>query len=203
MAMSANRGTAPVPTPSPQELERNARHVNPGGWAVDRDRALATLLGSCVSVCLFDPIAQIGGMNHFMLPTSSESSTPDLDSLLCGDYAMEALLNAMLMKGAKKVQIQAKAFGGGDILESLSGVRIGQRNVKFAREWLEREGIALVSSDFMGPWTRKLLFYPRNGDIFCKRIARSEALAPQVRLQEQAYQESLVKQKKKTDVELF
>ena len=80
-----------------KELERHARNVQPGAWVVDSEKPLSTLLGSCVAVCLFDPQLRIGGLNHFMLPELGRSKNSDVDSLLSGAYAMEALLNALLV----------------------------------------------------------------------------------------------------------
>jgi hypothetical protein len=77
-----------------------ARNVNPGGWAIESERPIATLLGSCVAVCLWDPALRIGGLNHFMLPRYEKSANHDLDVLLCGNFCMEALLNGMIGRGA-------------------------------------------------------------------------------------------------------
>lgn len=90
-----------------REIERLSRNVAPGAWAVERERPLSTLLGSCVAVCLFDAQARVGGLNHFMLPNLQRSANSEVDALLAGDYAMEALLNALLAQGAKKPRIQA------------------------------------------------------------------------------------------------
>ena len=95
--------------------------AGPGAWVVDSEKPLSTLLGSCVAVCLFDPQLRIGGLNHFMLPEMGRSKNSDVDSLLSGAYAMEALLNALLVKGAKKPRLQAKAFGGGTIIDTDGG----------------------------------------------------------------------------------
>ncbi len=75
---------------NPRDLERLARNINPGGWAIETDRPIATLLGSCVAVCLWDPKLRVGGLNHFMLPKFERSANKDLDMLLCGNYCMEA-----------------------------------------------------------------------------------------------------------------
>ena len=96
-----------------KEIERLARNVQPGAWSVESEKPLSTLLGSCVAVCLFDPALKIGGINHFMLPEMGRSKYGDVDSLLSGNFAMEALLNALLGRGARKPRLQAKAFGGG------------------------------------------------------------------------------------------
>ena len=189
-----------------KELERYARNVQPGAWVVDSEKPLSTLLGSCVAVCLFDPLMKIGGINHFMLPEMGRNKNSDVDSLLSGSYAMEALLNALLIKGAKKLRLQAQAFGGGTIIDTDGGsLSIGMRNANFAKEWLVREGIPLRSSDFLGPWSRKIVFLPFNGEAFCKRLVTNMANAEVIAREERAYSETL-KQKPvspENKIELF
>jgi chemotaxis protein CheD len=189
-----------------RELERHARNIQPGGWAVESRLPLSTLLGSCVAVCLFDPHLQIGGINHFMLPDMGRSRHGDIDSLLSGNFAMEALLNALLGQGARKPRLQAKAFGGGTIIDTEAGASsIGLRNAGFAKEWLQREGIPLVSADLLGPWSRKVLFLPCNGQAFCKRMVTSMATADVIAREERAYAESLRRAPASDDkkIELF
>ena len=189
-----------------KEIERHARNVNPGAWAVETQQPLSTLLGSCVAVCLFDPLLKIGGINHFMLPDMGRSKHGDVDSLLSGNFAMEALLNALLNKGAKKVRLQAKAFGGGTIIDTDGGsLSIGMRNANFAKEWLQREGLPLLSSDFLGPWSRKIIFLPSNGEVFCKRMVTNMATAEVIAREERAYAETLAQKAKPIDkkIELF
>jgi len=189
-----------------KELERYARNVQPGAWVVDSEKPLSTLLGSCVAVCLFDPLMKIGGINHFMLPEMGRNKNSDVDSLLSGSYAMEALLNALLIKGAKKLRLQAKAFGGGTIIDTDGGsLSIGMRNANFAKEWLVREGIPLRSSDFLGPWSRKIVFLPFNGEAFCKRLVTNMAKAEVIAREERAYSETLKQKPVSTEnkIELF
>ena len=189
-----------------KDIERLARNVHPGAWLIDSEKPLATLLGSCVTVCLFDPGLKIGGINHFMLPEMGRSKYGDVDSLLSGDFAMEALLNALLGKGVKKVRLQAKAFGGGTIIDAGEGsLSIGLRNAGFAKEWLQREGIPLVSSDFLGPWSRKIIFLPTNGEAFCKRMVTNMATAEVIAREERAYAETLRRTPQPSDkkIELF
>ena len=189
-----------------KDIERLARNVHPGAWLIDSEKPLATLLGSCVTVCLFDPGLKIGGINHFMLPDMGRSNHGDVDSLLSGNYAMEALLNGLLIKGAKKPRLQAKAFGGGTIIDTDSGAQsIGMRNASFAKEWLNREGIPLRSSDFLGPWSRKIIFLPFNGEAFCKRLVTSMANAEVIAREERAYAQTLLQKPKSVEnkIELF
>lgn len=176
-----------------KDFERIARNINPGGWAIEVERPLATLLGSCVAVCLFDPRLKIGGMNHFLLPSGSAGGNADMDMIMNGDYSMEVLVNALLNKGAQKSRLVAKAFGGGTIVSTIR-MAIGERNSSFAKEWLEREGIPLVASDFNGPWSRKIVFVPQTGDAFCRRIATTQASAAEVAQAEQAYESALARQ---------
>lgn len=187
-----------------KEIERLALNVAPGAWAVERERPLSTLLGSCVAVCLFDPKLRIGGMNHFLLPSRTSAANADTDIILNGDYAMEVLVNGLLDKGAGKARLVAKAFGGGTIVSSIR-MAIGERNASFAHEWLDREGIPLVASDFSGPWSRKVVFVPNSGDAFCRRIPTTQAAAAEVARAEQEYERSLALPKKTTEkkIELF
>ncbi|MCX7176747.1 MAG: chemotaxis protein CheD [Proteobacteria bacterium] len=171
---------------------------------MEERQPIATLLGSCVAVCLFDPKLRFGGLNHFMLPIRTRASDSEYDALLRGDYAMEVLVNAMLGKGAQKQRMTAKAFGGGNVVSSLRK-SIGDGNISFTRSWLEREGIDLVASDFGGPWARKVIFEPDTGDAYCKRIQSSQAITSQVTQEEVAYENSLLGPSKPREkkIELF
>ncbi len=174
-----------------QDIERQARVIRPGEWAVEDTRPIATLLGSCVAVCLFDSGIPVGGMNHFMLPKMNSGKHAEEDMLLAGDACMEALLNALLNRGAAKHRIQAKAFGGGTVIESNKQLlTIGRRNVEFAQQWLERERIPLVASNFLGPWARKILFLPENGDAYCKRMTSNQISPESIRREEEAYRQT-------------
>lgn len=166
------------PPVSGRTLERLAININPGGWSVQTERPIATLLGSCVAVCFYDPKLRLAGMNHFLLPSRASTKLADEDIVLNGDYAMEVLRNAMYAKGAQANRLVAKAFGGGNIVSSIQ-MAIGERNADFAREWLEREKIPLVASDFGGAWSRKVILDPVSGDAFCRRtpINKPEVLA--------------------------
>lgn len=153
--------------PSARELERMALNINPGGWTVQSERPIATLLGSCVAVCLFDPKLRLAGMNHFLLPRRGGGRMAEEDVILSGDYAMEVLRNAMYARGAGS-RLVAKAFGGGNVVSSIQ-MAIGERNAEFARQWLERENIPLLAFDFGGAWSRKVVIDPKSGDAFCRR----------------------------------
>lgn len=185
--MSSAPGNAQI---SSQAMELAARKILPGGWAVEQNKPLATLLGSCVAVCLFDPVLKIGGMNHFMLPSGKPGGNTEHDALLRGDYSMEVLVNALLGRGAQKKRLVAKAFGGGRVIASIK-TSIGENNIRFTREWLEREDIPLLCHDFGGPWPRKVLFEPGSGTAWCKRILNGSALSGEVVKSETLYVQTL------------
>lgn len=177
------------------EIERLSRNIKPGEWAIEPIRPISTLLGSCVAVCLIDTGLPLAGMNHFMLPQMKRGAHADEDMLLAGDACMEALLNAMLKQGAARHRIRAKAFGGGTVIDANlpSSLSIGKKNADFTQEWLDRENIPLVAQDFLGPWSRKVLLVPANGDAYCKRVTSSLISNESLRREELAYAESLLR----------
>lgn len=180
---------------SARDLERIALNINPGGWSVQTERPIATLLGSCVAVCFYDPKLKLVGMNHFLLPSRSTSKLDDDDVVLNGDYAMEVLRNAMYAKGAQAKRLVAKAFGGGNIVNSIQ-MAIGERNAEFARDWLAREGVPLVASDFGGAWSRKVIIDPVSGDAFCRRNPINQPEVVAMVKAESDYEKSLASPKR-------
>jgi chemotaxis protein CheD len=145
-------------------------------YMTKQDVVIATTLGSCVSACIWDCKVGIGGMNHFMLPlTDKEAHEVDWgqrglasDATRYGNFAMEHLINNILKNGGRKVNLRAKVFGGGKVLQKVSDV--GERNIEFVEHYLESENIDIVSSDLGSFTPRKILFEPRTGKAFVKRI---------------------------------
>lgn len=160
---------------SPRDIDRIALKINPGEWAVEFERPISTLLGSCVAVCLYDDAVPIAGMNHFLLPKMSPNRYIDAqhDRHLAGDICLEALLSELLARGAVRHRLKAKAFGGGMVIQAQTAraKSIGEMNVEFTKEWLDRERIPLLAADFLGTYSRKVLLLPQNGDVYCKRMA--------------------------------
>lgn len=125
----------------------------------DPDALLSTVLGSCVAVCLHDPVRNIGGMNHFLLPFGQEEGTNR--PVRYGLFAMEMLINALMREGAQKSRLQAKLFGGANIVAELRD--IGQSNAVFAREYLATEGIQCLGESLGGQNARRVVFRPATG----------------------------------------
>ena len=147
-----------------------AAKIGPGEfYATQRDMVIVTVLGSCVSACLRDPEAQVGGMNHFMLPHhGSDPGGPVSESARYGAYAMEVLVNHLLALGARRNRMQAKIFGAGRIVPGMSD--IGARNAKFAIEYLERERIPILAQDLGREEASKVYFFPQSGRVLVKRL---------------------------------
>jgi chemotaxis protein CheD len=136
----------------------------------------STVLGSCVALCLYDPEAHVGGMNHFLLaepPAGSASSAVDEHY---GTYLMELLVNQMLGRGARKVRLKAHLYGGANVNRNM--MRIGTANAEFARGFLQREGIELVRSDLGGNNARRVDFRPASGRVRCRTV--EDRFAPPV-----------------------
>jgi len=131
---------------------------------------IETVLGSCVAVCLYDGMERVGGMNHILLPGEADLKNFDT-SARYGINAMELLINRIVALGGDRRRIVAKVFGGGNILPAISpGNRIGSRNTEFVLEFLEMEGIDLVSQNLGGRVSRKILFHTDTGYAFLKTI---------------------------------
>ena len=162
-------------------FKNDAVKILPGEYFVhDEDLLIMTTLGSCIAACLWDRNARIGGMNHFMLP---ESGGGALDSGRYGSYAMELLINELLKRGATRATLEAKVFGGGQVISGMSTMNVGERNTAFVLEYLKTERIPVVSKDVMDVYPRKVCFLPHCGKAMVKRLspANAEALVAQDR----------------------
>lgn len=126
------------------------------------DIVLSTVLGSCVAACLRDPVAGIGGMNHFLLP-GDKTSRHSQEAERYGAYLMELLINELLKSGAQRYRLEAKLFGGARMLEGLSD--IGAQNAAFAKEFLSMESIPIVAEHLGGTHGRRVEFFPTSGRV--------------------------------------
>jgi chemotaxis protein CheD len=149
-------------------LQTQAIRLLPADYVVtDRPVALVTLLGSCVAACLHDPALALGGMNHFMLPGGDVN---DATSARYGVNAMELLINDMLKRGARRQRLQAKVFGGGNVLSGFHSDPIGTRNAGFVIDYLAAEKIPVLASDLGDNQARKVGFFVQTGRTFVKRL---------------------------------
>lgn len=139
------------------------------------DIVLTTVLGSCIATCLHDPVAKVGGLNHFLLAESDAHT--DLRSMRrYGVYAMEVLINAMLEFGAGRARLRARLYGGAVMRADFRD--IGQTNALFARRFLKDEKIALVGEDVGGSVARRVEFRPTLGLARCRHVSEDAGLPP-------------------------
>ena len=164
-------------------FKNDAVKILPGEYFVyHEDMLIMTTLGSCIAACLWDRNARIGGMNHFMLPQGMGQGA-DNESGRYGSYAMELLINEMMKRGASRGSMEAKVFGGGQVIDGMSTMNIGERNTNFVIDYLKTERIPIMAKDVQGPYPRKVCFLPASGKAMVKRLAATnkESLAAQDR----------------------
>jgi chemotaxis protein CheD len=183
-------------------LNRDVAMILPGEYYVShRPMVIYTVLGSCVAACIRDPLLQIGGMNHFMLPESQGA----LDDPLCqsaryGTFAMEVLINEILARGGQRERLEAKLFGGGHMFGHTMA-DIGRTNVEFAKRYLRREGLRLIGQDVGEIYPRKIYYFTDSGRVLLKKIARlkNQTIAER----ERTYRQALTQAPAHQDVTLF
>ena len=162
----------------------NSVYITQGEEAVGNDEAMviSTILGSCISICLWDPEARVGGMNHLLLPAMETGGQT------AGAVAMDLLINKMMPLGAERPRIRAKLFGGSSMLQGRTD--IGQRNFEFGREYLRNENFPLEAENVGGSQARKIKFWPASGRA-------------QMKLVEDAPELQAPKKVESNDVEMF
>ena len=151
----------------------DAAKILPGEYYfTPKDMLIVTVLGSCVAACIRDRVSGIGGMNHFMLPDggSESDNSPVSLSMRYGTYAMEVLINDLLKAGARRENLEAKVFGGGNVLRGFVAINVGERNAQFVRDYLKAEGIRVVAEDLNDVHPRKVYFFPRSGKVLVKKL---------------------------------
>jgi len=161
-------------------FQYDAVKVLPGEYFVSReDLVIMTVLGSCISACIWDSSARVGGMNHFMLPDGDGVEGGGR----YGSYAMELLINELQKLGARRETMQAKVFGGAQVMAGFTSMNVGERNTAFVLDYLSTERIPVVSQDVLDIHPRKVCFFPVVGKALVKRLAHShpETLAVEER----------------------
>jgi chemotaxis protein CheD len=155
-----------------RSFDTDAAKILPGEYYyTPKDMVIVTVLGSCVSACIRDRTTGIGGMNHFMLPNNGGDAEGLLSpSMRYGTYAMEVLINDLLKAGAKRENLEAKVFGGGNVLRGFTSINVGERNSQFVRDYLKAEKIKVIAEDLLDVFPRKVYFFPRTGKVLVKKL---------------------------------
>jgi len=184
-------------------FEIDAVKILPGEYYVSsRNLLMVTVLGSCVGACVRDRVSGIGGINHFMLPDDRRNEDQRVGSAMrYGDYAMEMLINQLLKLGARRERLEAKVFGGGNVLPGFTQNVVGERNARFVNEYLALEGIPVVSRDLLGNYPRKVYFFPSDGRVLVKKLRslHNDTIVER----ERSYRAKLRQSRLEGDVELF
>jgi chemotaxis protein CheD len=130
---------------------------------------VTTVLGSCVSVCLRDPVRRVAGINHFLLPTGERS-------LRYGDIAIPALVEEMLHFGCHLHSIEAKVFGGAAVLRGEPSAHdIGSKNIEMALKHLAHLGIPVVAQRTGGRSGLSLRLFTATGEVLVRSVADRRA----------------------------
>lgn len=152
-----------------------AAKILPGEYYVTQeDELITTVLGSCISACIRDKVTGLGGMNHFMLPETTADKLKQGNEAVVGNatrygnFAMEHLINTILSNGGKRKNLEVKVFGGGKIIPTLTDV--GLKNIDFILEYIDTEGLALLSQDLGDIYPRKIIYFPKTGKVGMKKI---------------------------------
>lgn len=154
------------------DTQRWTVKILPGEYYVTRnDEAITTVLGSCISACIRDPVARVGGMNHFMLPedhAARDQRTPVGLATRYGSNAMESLINDVMKLGGLRERLEIKVFGGGRVLAHMTD--IGARNIEFVRNYLSTEGLRTNAQDVGGEQPRKVIYYATEGRVRVRKL---------------------------------
>ena len=152
----------------------------PGEFAVGhKDEIIVTVLGSCITACIYETGLGVGGMNHFMLPFEKYKNRKSINKVTnyksltarYGNVAMEMLINEIIKIGGMRYNLIAKIFGGASITDT--SVDIGSENISFVREYLTLEDIKIVSEDVGGFLPRKVYYIPDTNDVYIKKIEKA------------------------------
>jgi chemotaxis protein CheD len=158
------------------------------------------VLGSCVAACIRDPVAGVGGMNHFMLPHHSSGSWgDDLRSARFGNFAMEKLINELTKAGCSRARMEIKVFGGGNVIES--STEIGSENTDFALRYLASEGLRCAAQDLGGTQPRRIHYYPATGKVVRRFLGAGERII--ISREEADYGARLLNQQLSGEIQLF
>ena len=153
----------------PADLKKASIHI--GGVFASREPAVVrTVLGSCIAACVFDSRSRVGGMNHFMLPSSTEDAT--LPTRF-GVHAMEVLINQVMQLGGDRHQLHAKVFGGADVLRMQGGhLRVAEKNRNFVHEFLEAEKIPILAHRLGGVDPLQVYFFTHTAKVMVRPLRR-------------------------------
>ena len=163
-------------------MAENIHSVPIGGIAVSDSAAdvmVAYGLGSCVAICLYDPVARIGGMLHALLPSApSQNGRNPTPSAKFVDQGTPLLIEALVELGAKRSRLSAQLCGGAQVLSAPgfeeNGLHIGKRNVSAAESALRDARIQVKAHRTGGRVGRTVRFYIATGQVTVRSLGQKE-----------------------------
>ncbi|PKG38378.1 chemoreceptor glutamine deamidase CheD [Psychromonas sp. Urea-02u-13] len=183
-----------------KKFKCDAVRVLPGEYYIStKNTLLMTVLGSCVSACIWDKKRGIGGLNHFMLP--GKASLDFNKSARYGNYAMEILINHIIQLGGKREDLVAKVFGGGKVMHSFTSLDIGKDNSTFIVDYLRNESLPIIASDLGDIYPRKICFFPQTGKVMVRKL--TDTYDHEIEKQEDRYFSKVNKTDIEGEIELF
>ncbi|MFO1349976.1 MAG: chemoreceptor glutamine deamidase CheD [Gammaproteobacteria bacterium] len=212
LSLPAEPGPPAKPLPGFEHIRRfwdkqhgsYAARLLPGEYFVTaRDEMITTVLGSCISACIRDPVFGIGGMNHFMLPDGGAHDSWQDDHVSAatryGSFAMEHLINTILKNGGRRDKLEIKIFGGGRVLAAMTDV--GRRNIEFVHHYLRTEGLRVNAEDVGDVYPRKVIYFPARGRVLVKKLHSIDKA--KLIQRETRYLRDLAQQPAAGEIELF
>jgi chemotaxis protein CheD len=175
--------------------------IGPGEHYVTtaKDELIMTVLGSCVAACIRDPVAAIGGMNHFMLPASTSGMWGATSAnLRYGNFAMERLINDILRGGGQRRRLEIKLFGGASMIAA--GGAIGDQNADFAESYFIEESMPIAASHLRGAHARRIEYRPILGRVMMLELGDQDSGVAHA---ESSFRQSVQAQPDAGSIELF
>lgn len=153
---------------TPSDAPQKSHYLYPGELFVHREpHVVSTVLGSCISVCLWDPERQLGGINHYLLPLWNGDGLP---TPKYGNIAITRLIEKMESLGAQSRRLQAKVFGGAAMWMATEGLlAVGARNIELADAMLQELSIPVIGKDVGGVQSRKIIYNTADGSVLLRR----------------------------------
>lgn len=184
-------------------FKRDAVKILPGEYYVAQPgKLIVTVLGSCVAACIRDTKLGVAGMNHFLLPADESSDhLNSFKSARYGAYAMELVINELIKMGASRNNLEAKVFGGGNVLAAITSQSVGQKNSDFVLKYLVDEKIPVIAQDLLSPYPRKVYFFTESGQVLVKKLKQMHN--DTILRREDQYLHRLNDERPEGDVELF
>ncbi len=146
--------------------------VLPGEFYIsNRNENITTVLGSCIAACIRDPVAGIGGLNHFLLPCNKAHKDSEFvrdNPNRYGIYAMDNLINSIVQNGGSQKRLEVKIFGGGKVIDITHDV--GSENIDFINNYLHENKLAITAKDIGGDYPRKIIYTPKNGKVKMSKL---------------------------------